>query len=154
MANKNLITQDGYEKLLNELKERETTTREKIANEIENARAQGDLSENAAYTAAMNSKEFNEARITELKELISDSEIIENNTDNNFVEMGEEFILVQQETNKKLKYKLVGVNEANPQEGKISSDSPIGGAVLGQKYGSEVEINLPSGKIKFKIEKS
>ncbi|MBP9758587.1 transcription elongation factor GreA [Candidatus Dojkabacteria bacterium] len=154
MANKNLITQDGYDKLILELEERKTKTRESIANEIENARAQGDLSENAAYTAALNSKEFNETRITEVEELISNSEIIGNNSGNNFVEMGEEFILIQADTNKKLKYKLVGVNEANPQDGKISSDSPIGGAVLGKKYGSDVEISLPSGVIKFKIEKS
>lgn len=154
MSNKNLVTHEGYNKLVAELEERKTITREAIANEIEAARAQGDLSENAAYSAAMTSKEFNETRISELEGLIKNSEIIKNNSNDSHLELGEEFILIQSITGDKSVYKLVGANEANPQKGKISVESPIGKAVFGKNYGSEVEIELPSGKIKFTIERN
>lgn len=155
MAIKNPITQEGYEKLIKELNERKTDQRDRIANDIETARAQGDLSENAAYSAAMTAKEFNENRITELEDLIANSEVVENNSKNDSVELGEEFVLVPLGNGgKKMQYRLVGANESNPQEGKISADSPIGNAVVGKSYGSEVTINLPSGEIKFKIERS
>lgn len=151
---KSPITQEGYDKLVAELEERKTTTRDQIANDIEIARSQGDLSENAAYSAAMSAKEFNENRIEELTELIKNSEIIEGSSNNSKVELGEEFKLVDSATKRTMKYRLVGANEANPQEGKISADSPIGSAVVGKKYGETVEIDLPAGKVKFVIQKS
>jgi transcription elongation factor GreA len=154
MPTKSPITQEGYDKLITELEERKTITREQIANDIETARSQGDLSENAAYSAAMTAKEFNENRIEELVELIKNSEIIEGSTNNNKVELGEEITLTDVNTKRKVTYRLVGANEANPQEGKISADSPIGSAILGKNYGDTVEIELPSGKVKFVIAKA
>lgn len=149
-----ILTQEGFDELKEELNERKTTTREKIANDIELAREQGDLSENASYKAAMEDKDFNEIRIEELDRMIGLAEVQVAKPGNNKLDLGESFKLLRTSDKKVVEYKLVGGNEANPQEGKISLDSPIGKAVHGKKFGDIVEIDLPTGSIEFKLEKA
>jgi transcription elongation factor GreA len=151
---KEQITQDGYDELVNELENRKTNLRESIANDIELAREQGDLSENAAYKAAMEAKEFNETRIVEIEQMLQNLEVYESNFKNNTVELGESIRLINKSTGAEMVMRLVHGNEANPAEKKISIDSPIGKAVLGKRYGQEVSIDLPSGKQLFEVHKS
>lgn len=151
---KKQITQEGFDDLMNELENRKSTIRTQIANDIELAREQGDLSENAAYKSAMEAKEFNENRISELESTIKNLEVYEGNEKNNAVELGESIILTNRQTGVEMKFHLVSGSEANPQEKKISVDSPIGKAVVGKKYGSEVKVELPTGTQIFIVKKA
>lgn len=146
-----ILTKEGLEELEQELERRKTEDREKIANDIEIAREQGDLSENAAYTSAMEAKSFNEARIGQIEEIIKNAVIEKGSTKDNKVGIGEKFVLERKSDKKKIPYILVGSNEADPQEGKISLESPIGKEVNGKKYGDEITVNLPTGEVEYKI---
>ncbi|MCA9385783.1 transcription elongation factor GreA [Candidatus Dojkabacteria bacterium] len=152
--NKVILTADGLQELKDELSERVNVTRSKIADDIKLARDQGDLSENAAYKAAMESKDFNENRIDELEKLIKNAVVKKANPKNDKIDLGESVLLVNKDTGKEMKYTIVGSNEADPTKGKISLDSPIGEAVMGKKYGDVVDINLPTGTISFEIKRA
>lgn len=148
-----IITKQGLDDLVAELEERKIKDRDSIANDIDLARQQGDLSENAAYKAAMEAKEFNENRIEELESMIKNAEVTISNPSNMFIEIGEEIILENLKSGAKIKYRLVGASEADPAEKKISIESPIGKAIIGKRYGDKVTITLPSGEAEFKIQK-
>ncbi len=138
------LTQEGYEKLLAELKERKTVLRKKIALAIKEAKEQGDLSENAEYSEAKRQQRENESRIMELENLIRNSKIAQFDKNLNQVQIGSK---VEVEVGgKKMSFDIVGSNEANPAEGKISNESPLGKSFLGKKKGEEVEVVLPTGK--------
>lgn len=146
-----ITTQAGLDELLQELEERKTKTRDKIADEIARARDQGDLSENAAYSAAMESKQFNETRIIELEEIIAKAVVKKVNTSDKKAGIGEKVNVIRLNDNREMEFILVGENEADPSIHKISIKSPIGKALLGKKVGDVVEVLLPTGKIEFKI---
>jgi transcription elongation factor GreA len=150
---KEQITKEGYDELITERDNRVSVIREQIANDIELAREQGDLSENAAYKTAIEAKEFNENRIVEIEQMLQNLEVYQANTRNNTIELGEDVVLINKSTNQRLEIKLVHGNEADPSEGKISIDSPIGKAIVGKKYGQDVTIELPNGKQVFEIQK-
>ena len=147
---KQVITQKGYDKLLKEIEERETITRRKIADDIEKARQQGDLSENAAYKAALEAKEFNEVQITVLRDSLANSEII-SHKDNGKVGIGSHVNLERKTDRIKITYNIVGHNEADPLQGKITLDSPVGSALEGSKVGEIVTVKTPSGDIEYII---
>lgn len=149
-----ILTEDGVNKVKDELTERKTIIRKKIADEIELARQQGDLSENAAYHAAMKDKEFNDTRIDQLEDTLKYAVVKKSNPKNKTIDLGENFILENISTKKKVEYKLVGANEANPAERKISINSPIGSKVMGKDYGDKVTVTLPSGEVEFKVLKA
>ena len=151
--NEVVMTAEGLAELKAELDERLTETRNKIAEDIELARQQGDLSENAAYKAAMEDKDFNEERIEQLQNLVQHALVKKGSKKNDSVELGEEFVLVNVAADRKTTYKLVGSNEADPAEGKISIESPIGKAVEGKHYDEKIVIKLPSGDVEFVIKK-
>jgi len=142
------LSHKGYKKLQDELKDRITTVRSKIADEIEQARELGDLSENSAYKSAMESKDFNETKISELEEIIKNSEIIENE-DISTVGIGSTVTL--KNDNIKIKYDVVGENEADPTAKKISLNSPIGKAIAGKRKGDEVTVITPMGDVIYKL---
>lgn len=146
-----ITTAEGLEDLKKELEDRKTLVREKIANEISKAREQGDLSENASYTNAMEQKDFNENRITQLEKMISNAVVKVKDSSDKKAGIGETVKLKRLGDDKEFSYKLVGENEANPSEGKISIKSPIGSKLLNKKIGDEVEINLPTGVQKYKL---
>ena len=150
---KMMITKKGLEELTRELEERKTIVRDKIADQIAQARDQGDLSENAAYSSAMEAKQFNETRIEDLENLIKNSVVIKTNTKDKFVGLGESVTIVRESDKKEFQYMIVGENESNPKEGRISIKSPIGKALVGKKAGDVVDTDLPTGKVSFKITK-
>ena len=147
-----LYTQQGYQELVDELYRRTHEEREKIKNDIATARGFGDLSENAEYDAARNDQAKNEARIKELEELIENAVILdESNIDSSVISLGSTVKLLNKTVNAEFTYALVGSNEANPAEGKISDQSPIGAALIGKKAGDEIAVEIPNGTIVMKV---
>jgi transcription elongation factor GreA len=147
-----LYTQQGYQELVDELYRRTHEEREKIKNDIATARGFGDLSENAEYDAARNDQAKNEARIKELEELIENAVIIdESNIDSSVISLGSTVKVLNKTVNAEFTYALVGSNEANPAEGKISDQSPIGAALINKKAGGEITVEVPNGTLVMKV---
>ncbi len=148
------MTQEAYDMLVQELNHRTKVLRKEIANEIAAARDLGDLSENHAYTVAMEKKDMNENRISELEAIVAVVKIVEENKSDNLVSVGETVEIQNMESNEKRVVTLVGTEEskaANPLEGKISVDSPIGRAVNNSQIGEIVEVVLPSKTVQYKV---
>lgn len=144
------ITLKGLDKLKNELENLKTVVRPEVIEQIKDARAQGDLSENAEYHAAREKQSQVEARINELEYLVENSIIIEEGTSDK-VTIGSTFEIEYLDDEEKEEYKIVGSTEADPFENKISNESPIAVAVIGKKKGEIVTVISPSGNYKIKI---
>ncbi|KKU44030.1 MAG: Transcription elongation factor GreA [Berkelbacteria bacterium GW2011_GWA2_46_7] len=145
-----LITEDGLERLRDELKELLTVRRPEVINRIKGAKELGDLSENAEYSAAKEEQSFVEGRIQEIEEVIKHAKIASSGADcNGSVGIGcMVTVLVDGEEDK---FELVGPTESDPSKGKISVDSPVGKALLGHKAKDTVSVETPDGKIQYKI---
>ena len=149
---KMLYTQQGYQELVDELQRRIHIDRERIKNDIATARSFGDLSENAEYDEARNEQAKNETRIKELEELIENATILDENTiDKAVVSLGSSVKVLDQTLGMEFTYSLVGSNEANPAELKISDQSPVGAALIGKRIGDSVEISVPNGVVRLNI---
>ena len=144
-----IITPEGYEKLQTELESRKTIKRQEVAQRIESAKELGDLSENAEYTDAKEGQAFNEGRIVELTTLLKNLTIVENHSSNGKVSMGST-IEVEKDGIKK-EFTIVSFNEANPTEGKISNESPLGMTFLDKSKGDKVIVNTPKGEAIYRI---
>ena len=154
MSNKNqmLYTQEGYKVLTDELNYLKTVRREEIKEAIAVAKGFGDLSENAEYDEARNEQAKTEARIKELEELVENAVIVdESKLDTSVVSLGSVVTVYDVEEDEEIKYSIVGSNEANPMEGKISDQSPIGRALMGAKAGDTVAIEVPYGTVHMEI---
>ena len=150
MANekKMLYTQEGFDELVKELDYLKTTRREEIKEAIALARSFGDLSENSEYDEARNEQAKTEARIKELEELVNNAQIVdESKIDANIVSLGSTVTVYDVEEDEDIVYNIVGSNEVNPVERKISDQSPIGKALMGQKKGAKVVVELPHGDV-------
>lgn len=148
-----IVTQAGYDAMVQELENRTDVVRVEIANEISQARDLGDLSENQAYASAMEKKEMNDARIDELEYLISIAQITDASQQDDVVSIGHT-VEIQKVGGEKRTIALVGkaeTGQASPAEGKISIDSPIGKAINMAKVGDVVEVKLPKGTVKYKV---
>ena len=145
-----LVTSQGFLKLEEELNELKTVKRPQVIEAIKDARAQGDLSENADYDAARNDQAELEARIKELEYMIEHATIIEENTDGK-VGIGSTVVVSYVDDDEEEEYKIVGSLEANPFENRISNESPIGKAVLNKKVGDVVSVESPNGSYDVKI---
>ena len=144
------LTQEGLDDLKKELDELIQVRRPEVINALKDARAQGDLSENAEYDAARNEQAVVEARIRELEAMIEKAVIITNvNTD--VVSIGTKVVLEYVEEEEEEEYSIVGSSEADPFENKISNESPIAKAIMGLKVGSVVSVESPNGKYDVKI---
>lgn len=149
---KQLYTEQGYKELEEELRRRTHEEREKIKNDIAVARSFGDLSENSEYDEARNDQAKNEARIKELEELLENAVVLdESEIDTSLISLGSTVKLLNKNTGKETVYSLVGSNESNPMEGKISDQSPIGAALINKKAGDAVSVEVPSGTVHFDI---
>ncbi len=147
-----LYTQQGYQELVDELQYLKIEKREKIKNDIAVARSFGDLSENSEYDEARNEQAKNEARIKELEELLENAVILDESTiDTSVVSLGSTVKVLNVAMNAEITYDLVGSNEANPLEGKISDQSPIGAALIGKRAGDEVAVEIPNGTVQMKV---
>lgn len=136
------LTQDGVDELTQELKTL-IAERSEIAESIRVAREYGDLSENAEYQVARQNQDKNETRISELEHILGNVEIIKTQKSGSKVVLGVT-VHLKSETGTEKKFQVVGTVEADPLNGKISDESPIGRALLGKKLGETVEIILPS----------
>lgn len=144
------ITEVGLEKLKQELGELKTSRRKEIAERIKQAKELGDLSENAEYTEAKNEQSFMEGRILEVESIIRNATIIKQGTKaTGTVAVGSKIKISDDKDTKE--YFIVGSNEADPSQGRISNESPIGQAFIGKKIGDIIEIKVPQGSKKFKI---
>ena len=140
------MSEEGYKKLMAELKELETVERPKISAAIAEARDKGDLSENAEYDAAKEAQGMLEMRINKLKAVIADAKIIdESKLKTDKVE------LKNTKNGMKMTYTIVSESEANLKEGKISVSTPIAQGLLGKKVGDVAEIQVPQGKISLEV---
>ena len=147
---KKQITKEGYDELQNELSERKTKKRSEIAARIEDAKAQGDLSENSEYDEARAEQAENETRIEELEAILKAVEVVDDsNLSTDKVSLGSTVTLQNTATKQEYKYKLVG--ESDFKKKRISENSPVGRAISNQKKGKTVSVSTPSGIIKYKI---
>lgn len=150
---KTYLTQEGLEKLKHELHDLKTIKRKEISDRIQDAKELGDLSENAEYAEAKEQQSFIEGRIAELDMIVKNAAIIKENggKKSTFVQVGSR-IEVESEGIRKV-YSIVGSNEADPSNGFISNESPLGGAFLGKKVGEAIEIEVPKGTVVFHVKK-
>lgn len=147
-----LYTQQGYQELVDELHRLKHEKREEIKNAIATARGFGDLSENAEYDEARNEQAKNETRIKELEELLENAVILdESNIDTSVISLGSTVKVYHEGMAREFIYDLVGSNESNPVEGKISDQSPIGEALIGKRAGDTVEVEVPNGTVCMKV---
>lgn len=144
-----IYTQEGFEKLQSELEERKGDTRQSIASAIKEAKEQGDLSENAEYSDAKARQNDNESRILELEALLKDAVVTKKHRASDTINIGS--TIVVRVSGKDTTFSMVGSNEADPSQGKISNESPLGREFLGKKAGEKVEVLAPAGKIKYEI---
>lgn len=153
MADKKvLVTQAGYDKLVEKLKYKKSVERIQIAERLKAAIALGDLSENSEYDDAKNQQAFLEGEIQELEAKIRNSEIIQGGS-GDVVQMGSTVTVKDVGFNEEDTYTIVGSTEADPDEFKISNESPLGQALLGHKVGTTVDVKAPAGVIKYEIVK-
>lgn len=145
-----ILTREGAEKIQAELEELRGPKRTALAKRLRAAIKQGDLSENADYIAAKEEQAFLEGRIQELEAILRVSEIVDQPASKDVVGVGST-VLIALDGREPETYHLVGVTEANPREGKISHESPIGSALMGHRAGETAEAQTPAGTIKLKI---
>ena len=147
-----VLTYEGLEKLENELEYLKTEKRKDIAEKIKQALAFGDLSENSEYDEAKNEQAQVEVRIVQLENMLKNAKVIdEEDINTDIVSIGSKVKVLDMEFDEEVEYLLVGSTEADPSNSKISNESPVGSALFGQKVGSVVDVQVPSGIIKFKI---
>ncbi len=146
------FTKKGLEKLKKELDYSKKVKRKEIAERIREAASFGDRSENFAYQQAKEDQAFLEGRILELENIIRQAKIIEKKDVENIkeVQIGS-FIAVNSGNNERKEFQIVGPEEANPFEGKISFQSPLGKSLLGKMVGQKIEVETPTGKVKYEI---
>ena len=148
MAEKMLYTEEGFKVLVDELEDLKTNKREAYKEALAFAKSLGDLSENSEYDEARNTQAITEARIKELEELIANAQIVdESKIDTSVISLGSTVTVYDVEEDEEIVYSIVGSNEVNPMERKISDQSPIGKALMGQKAGATVTAQLPSGDV-------
>ncbi|MBO0343777.1 transcription elongation factor GreA [Roseibium limicola] len=147
------MTAAGYANLQTELKERTSAERPRIVEAISEARAHGDLSENAEYHAAKEAQSHNEGRIVELEDKLSRAEIIDvSKLSGDVVKFGATVTLIDEDTEEAKKYTIVGDVESDVKQNRISISSPIARALIGKSIGDSVEVSAPGGARSYEIE--
>jgi transcription elongation factor GreA len=148
------LTKEGFQKLQDELDHLRTAKRQEVAERLHEAMEGGELIENAEYESAKNEQAFVEGRIQELDVILATAHLIEENekSKEGLVQVGST-VTIEEDDAKPETYTIVGVAEANPREGKISNESPIGKAVIGHKAGEILQVEAPGGHFKVKIVK-
>jgi len=148
------LTKEGFDKLQEELDYLRGVKRQEVADRLHEAMEGGELIENAEYEAAKNEQSFVEGRIQELEILLATARVIEDNKKkkNDAVQVGST-VTIQEAGYEEETYTIVGAAEANPRDGKISNESPIGKAILSHRVGDEVQVETPDGSYKIRIVK-
>lgn len=152
MEKKHILTYEGLKKLEDELQELKVERRAENAQKLKEARAQGDLSENAEYDAAKDEQRDIEARIEEIEKILKNAEVVvEDEVDTEKVSIGCTVKIRDMEYKEDMEYKIVGSTEADSLAGKISNESPVGKALIGSKKGQTVTVETLAGVLKYKI---
>jgi transcription elongation factor GreA len=149
MSDEYLLTKEGAEKMRAELKDMKTRQRQDISQRLRTAIQQGDLSENADYHKAKEDQAFLEGKIKEYEEVLAGAKIIQEKNSLT-IDIGS-WVTIQEQNQPEERYQVVGATEANPRQGRISNESPIGSALLGKKAGDSVIVSTPRGEMKFII---
>ena len=146
------MTQRGYDALKEELRWRQQEERPRIIDAISEARSHGDLSENAEYHSAKEAQSLNEGRVNELEDLIARAEVIDvSKLSGDTIKFGATVALIDEDTEEKKTYQIVGDQEADVKSGRISISSPIARALIGKEVGDAVEVNAPGGARGYEI---
>lgn len=149
---KNILTEEGLKALEDELQDLKVYRRKEVAQKIKEAREQGDLSENAEYDAAKEEQRDIELRIEEIDKILKNAELVtDDDVDASVINIGCTVRIKDLEFDEEMEYKIVGSTEANSLKGKISNESPVGKALIGAKVGQKVEVETPSGVVKYQI---
>ncbi|TDX45294.1 transcription elongation factor GreA [Orenia marismortui] len=147
-----VISEEGLNKLKEELQYLRGPKRKEVAQRIKEARALGDISENSEYDDAKNEQAFVEGRIKELEQMVKNAEVLNTEEiDTTKVSIGTRVKIKDLDFDEEEEYTIVGSTESNPDDQKISNSSPIGKGLMGHSVGDVVEINVPAGTIKFEI---
>ncbi|MDA8234529.1 MAG: transcription elongation factor GreA [Clostridia bacterium] len=147
-----ILTLDGLKKLEQELEQHKSVKRREVAERIKQAIEFGDISENSEYEDAKNEQAFIEGRILTLEKMLRNAKLIDDvDIQTDIVSVGATVLIKDMEFDDEIEYTIVGTAEADPINNKISNESPVGKAILGQKIGSTVEVNVPAGILKYKI---
>jgi transcription elongation factor GreA len=145
------LTPEGVEELREELKTLKNVKRPALAERLNKAIQQGDLSENADYITAKEEQGFLEGRIQQIEAMLHNAVLIEDNVSNDRVSLGSRVTVVEQGQADEEVFRIVGAAEANPIKGNVSNESPIGRALLGREVGDTVGVEAPAGEIRFEI---
>lgn len=146
------MTEEGYKKLIEQIKQLESVERPRISAQIAEARDKGDLSENAEYDAAKEAQGLLEMKISQLKDTLSNARVIdESKLSMDAIQILSKVRVKDQKSGREMQYTLVSESEANLREGKIAVSTPIGKALLGKKVGEIVEVQVPSGLLHLEV---
>ena len=150
-----ILTAEGLIKLEDELNNLRTVRRQEVAERLKVAISYGDISENSEYDDAKSEQAFIEGRILELEQMINTATIVDDtaNKKKGVVSLGSVVVVKDMETGEEEVYTIVGTTEADPFENRISNESPVGAAILGQKVNTVVQVNTPVGELAYKIVK-
>jgi transcription elongation factor GreA len=152
MVEKVPMTTSGLTALIEELKRRQQVDRPRIIQQIAEARAHGDLSENAEYHAAKEAQSLNEGRVAELEDKIARAEVIDvSKLSGKTIKFGATVTLVDEETEEEKRYQIVGETEADVKLGRVSITSPIARALIGKTIGDSVEVSTPKGGKSYEV---
>ncbi len=143
------LTKDKYDEMVKELEELKTTGRNDVAERLRHAKELGDLSENSEYQEAREQQSIIEQKIVQLDELLRNASIIKHSSGDTIIKVGSHITV--KNGSEEFQYTIVGSQDANPAEGKISNESPIGRSVLGLTVGDVAVVSVPKGEISLKI---
>lgn len=147
-----VLSPEGLRKVQEELDYLKNVKRKEVAERLKEARSHGDLSENSEYDDARNEQAFVEGRVATLEQTLRNAKVIEEvDGDAEVVTLGSTVVLKDLEFEDEVEYTIVGSVEADPTQHRISNESPVGSAILGQKIGTVVEVEAPVGRIKYEI---
>ncbi|MCK5763463.1 MAG: transcription elongation factor GreA [Clostridiales bacterium] len=147
-----LITEEGFEKVKNELEYLKAEKRQEVAGRIKVAREFGDISENSEYDEAKKEQAETEARIVKLENIVKYAKMIKkNDIDKDIVSIGSKVVVLAMDFDEEDTYAIVGSTEADPYENKISNVSPVGSALIGKKIGDVIEVVVPAGALNYKV---
>jgi len=149
MTDTHYMSQEKLDELIQELQERKTAGRKEIAVTLEYAKSLGDLSENFEYHDAKDRQATNEKRIIILEDMIKNAVIIQQQSGGSVIDLGVTFLVERDQ--KEMTFQIVGSNEANPLEGKISNESPMGEAFIGARVGEVVVVETPAGHAQYTV---
>lgn len=144
------LTREGYQKLQEELEYLRTVKRQEVANRLHEAMEGGELIEDAEYEAAKNEQAFVEGRIQELEILLANARVIEGTVKSDTVQIGTK-VTIREEENDPEEYTIVGPAEANPRNGRVSNESPLGRALMDHRAGDQIRIDAPGGSFTVQL---